>query len=207
MHSKNIITSGKPVSEASKVLIMLHGRNSTADDIISLSHYLIIEDFAVMAPQAINRSWYPYSFLSPPEQNEPWLTSALDLLTIIVKELNEQNISSDNIFFLGFSQGACLTLEFAARNAVKYGGISAFTGALIGDKIYRENYKGDFQQTPVFIGTSDPDPHVPLERVQATAGILKQMNANLSLKIYQNLGHKISQDEINEINSFIFSKL
>lgn len=205
-HSKNIITSGKPISEAKSVLIMIHGRGATAGDIISLSQYFSMEDFAVLAPQATNQTWYPYSFLSPPRQNEPWLTSAMHVLKEIVRELNDKQISSDNIFFLGFSQGACLMLEFVTRNAVKYGGVVAFTGGLIGDKIYKENYKGDFRNTPVFIGTSDPDPHVPVERVRETSSILKNMNADLNLKIYKNMGHTISQDEIDEANSFIFSE-
>ena len=111
----------------------------------------------------------------------------------------------ENIYFLGFSQGACLTLEFVTRNANKYGGIVAFTGGLIGDKIYNENYKGNFQQTPVFIGTSDPDPHVPVERIYATSNILKDMNASVTEKIYAGMGHTINQDEIEQANRLVFS--
>ena len=124
----------------------------------------------------------------------------------IVNDLNTQGFASENIYFTGFSQGACLTLEFVGRNAVKFGGVAAFTGGLIGDKIYNENYKGDFKNTPVFIGTSDPDPHVPVERVKATANVLRNMNAMVIEKVYLNMGHTISQDEINNANSIVFDK-
>jgi phospholipase/carboxylesterase len=205
MHTKEILTMGKPVSQATKVLIMLHGRGASAEDIISLSEYLNVNDFALAAPQATNNSWYPLSFLAPTEQNEPWLSSAINLVSEIVHDLNEQKIDSSYIFFLGFSQGACLTLEFVTRNAQKYGGVAAFTGGLIGDRIYNERYQGDFKQTPIFIGTSDPDPHVPLERVNETSSILKKMNADLTLKVYKNMGHTISRDEIDNANKLIFS--
>jgi phospholipase/carboxylesterase len=203
MHKKNIIAAGKELNE-NKVLILLHGRGGTAEDILSLASYLNVNDFTLLAPQATNNSWYPYSFLAPPSQNEPWLSSALKLLNELLDELINKKIASENIYFLGFSQGACLTLEFVTRNANKYGGIVAFTGGLIGDKIYPENYKGDFQNTPVFIGTSDPDPHVPVERVYATANILKDMNAAVTEKIYNNMGHTINKDEIDQANKIVF---
>jgi phospholipase/carboxylesterase len=207
MHTKNIVIAGKELTRDSKVLIMLHGRGGSAEDILSLASYLDVNDFTLMAPQATNNTWYPYSFLAPPSQNEPWLSSALNVLKELLDELNTKGISSDNIFFLGFSQGACLTLEFVTRNANKYGGVVAFTGGLIGDKIYNQNYKGDFQNSPVFIGTSNPDPHVPVERVYATANILKDMNAGVSEKVYNNMGHTINQDEIDLANKIVFSKI
>lgn len=206
MHTKNIITAGKELTRDSTVLIMLHGRGGSAEDILSLASYLDAKDFTLLAPQATNNTWYPYSFLAPPSQNEPWLSSALNLLKELLDELNAKEIHSQNIFFLGFSQGACLTLEFVTRNADRYGGIVAFTGGLIGDKIYNENYKGDFQNTPIFIGTSNPDPHVPVERVYATTNILKDMNAHVTEKVYSNMGHTINQDEIEQANKIVFRK-
>jgi phospholipase/carboxylesterase len=205
MHSKNIITGGKDIREASKVLLMIHGRGGSAQDILSLSSYLEVEDFTLVAPQATNNTWYPYSFMAPPAQNEPWLSSALNLLKEIVDEIKSKGISAENIYFLGFSQGACLTLEFVTRNATQCGGVVAFTGGLIGDKIYPENYQGDFNGTPVFIGTSNPDPHVPVERVYATSNILKNMNASVTEKVYNNMGHTINQDEITLANSLVFN--
>lgn len=205
MHEKNIVTAGKALQEADKVLIMIHGRGGSNRDIISLSQHLEVKDFALVAPQATNNTWYPYSFLAPPSQNEPWLTSALDLLKGLVNELKGNGFKTDNIYFLGFSQGACLALEFVTRNAAKYGGVVAFTGGLIGDKIYNENYSGDFEGTPIFIGTGNPDAHVPVERVHETANILKKMKAEVIEKVYDNRGHTISQDEINMANKYVFS--
>src|SRR5580765_3564888 len=204
MHQKKILSAGKSLNEATRVLIMVHGRGGSAEDILSLADHLNIEDYSLIAPQATNNTWYPYSFLAPPKENEPWLSSALAILKEIINDLNKQNINSSNIYFLGFSQGACLMLEFITRNATRWGGVAAFTGGLIGDKIYSENYQGDFAGTPVFIGTSDPDPHVPVERVYATANILKNMDAVVEEKVYSHMGHTISQDEIDHAN-VIFS--
>lgn len=205
MHQKKIITAGKEISEASKVLIMLHGRGGSAEDILSLAGHLAVDSFALIAPEATNNTWYPYSFLARPKDNEPWLSSALSLVKEIVSDLEKKNIKKENIYFAGFSQGACLTLEYVTRNADKYGGVVAFTGGLIGDKIYTENYKGDFAGTPVFIGTSDPDPHVPVERVLESAAILKNMKAAVTENIYKNMGHTISKDEIDWANKIVFS--
>jgi phospholipase/carboxylesterase len=204
MHKKNIIAAGKKLTDAKKVLIMIHGRGGSAEDILSLSSHLNVKDYALLAPQATNNTWYPYSFMVPPAQNEPWLSSALQLLKEIVNDIVSGGVSSSQVYLLGFSQGACLTLEFVTRNAMKYGGIAAFTGGLIGDKIYPENYKGDFDSTPVFIGTSNPDPHVPVERVYATSNILKRMNAQVTEKVYDNMGHTINKDEIDNSNKLIF---
>jgi phospholipase/carboxylesterase len=164
-----------------------------------------VKDFAIYAPEASNNTWYPFSFLVPPSQNEPWLSSAIELLKELVSEVNASGISSERIYFAGFSQGACLSLEFVTRHAQKWGGVAAFTGGLIGDKIYSENYQGDFGQTPVFIGSSNPDPHVPVQRVQATVDLLKGMNAKVTSIIYPNMGHTINQDEIMKANALIFS--
>ncbi len=205
MHKREIITSGAPIEKAERVLIMLHGRGASAQDILGMAEYLNVKDYALLAPQATNNTWYPYSFLSIPSKNEPWLSSALDLLTTIVSELISNGKKTSSIYFTGFSQGACLALEWVTRNANKYGGVAAFTGGLIGDKIYPENYSGDFQRTPFFLGSSDPDPHVPVERVYATANILKNRNAEVKEKIYANLGHTLDPDEITNANQIVFS--
>ena len=206
MHKKDIRTSGKVLSEATQALIMLHGRGAPAEDILGLASHLRVEGFALIAPQATNYTWYPQSFLAPPSHNEPWLGSALDVISEIVSELNAAGLPYENIFFAGFSQGACLTLEYVARNAKRWGGVCAFTGGLIGDRIYRENYTGDFSGTPVFIGSSDPDPHVPVERVRESAKILGNMNASVKEKIYPGMGHTIAEDEIRIANEWVFSR-
>jgi phospholipase/carboxylesterase len=204
MHQKRIISAGKKLTEASKALILIHGRGATAEDILGLSFELNAGDFALIAPQATNYTWYPYSFLVPLKQNEPWLSSAIQMLNELVDDIKKAGIADENIYFAGFSQGACLTLEFVTRNARRWGGVAAFTGGLIGDKIYNENYTGDFAGTPVFLGSSDPDAHVPVERVRASAETLKRMNANVVEKIYPNMGHTISEDEILSVNNLIF---
>ena len=204
MHTKNIVAAGKPLTSESKVLILLHGRGATAEDILSLSHYLNVKDFALLAPQATNNSWYPQSFLSPPAQNEPWLSSALSIINEVVEDVLSKGVTEQQIYFAGFSQGACLTLEYITRNARQYGGAVAFTGGLVGDKLYTDNYAGDFQQTPVFIGTSDPDPHVPVHRVLASEAQLKKMNANVQAQVYPNMGHTINDDEIKRANELVF---
>jgi len=205
LHTKNIVSSGKKPGEATKTLIMIHGRGANAHDILSLADYLNVKDFALLAPEATNNAWYPYSFMAPVSQNEPWLSSSLKLIKDLVDDVIAKGISRENIYFLGFSQGACLTLEFVARNAERYGGVVAFTGGLIGDTIHTENYNGDFNNTPIFIGSSNPDPHVPVERVHESTKILESMNAVVTQKIYNGMGHTISEDEIDTVNKLIFA--
>lgn len=204
MHHKELLFAGKKLGTSKKVLIMLHGRGGSPEDILSLSSYLSIEEYTLIAPRATNHTWYPYSFLTPLSQNEPWLSSALAVITDSLHDITAAGIPNDQIYFLGFSQGACLTLEYITRNATRWGGAAAFTGGLIGDKIYMENYSGDFQGTPIFIGTSNPDPHVPVERVNATTALLRKMNAVVTEKVYPNMGHTINEDEIENANRLIF---
>lgn len=203
-HILNIKTAGIQLKQAEKALIMIHGRGGSAQDILSLSQHLNVKDYALLAPQALNHTWYPYSFIAPVDQNEPWLSSALEMVDQTVKAAVDAGIKPENIYFFGFSQGACLTLEFLARNAQKLGGAVAIIGGVIGDKIERDHYKGDFAGTPVLLATSNPDFHVPIERVYATANILREMNAEVTEKVYANFGHSINQEEIELANSVIF---
>lgn len=206
MHTTDIVKAGKEISEATKAMIFLHGRGGNARDFLDLAHNFPVEDFALFAPQATQNTWYPYSFLAAPAQNEPGLSSALQIIKDLVDEIKSRGISSKNIYFAGFSQGACLTAEFVTRNAEEFGGIILYTGGLIGDKIYSQNYKGNFAGTPVFIGTGNPDVHVPVERVEETERIMKEMNADVMLKIYNNRPHSISRDEIEKANLHIFKR-
>src|SRR5690606_27836099 len=192
------------LEKASKALIMIHGRGGSARDTLSLSQYLQVDDFALLAPQATNHTWYPHSFIAPVDQNEPWLSSAIELIDEAAQRALGAGIPNDNIYFFGFSQGACLSLEYLARNAQKYGGAVAIIGGVIGETINSNHYKGDFQQTPIFLGTSHPDFHVPLERVNETRDILRDMNADVTVEVYENAGHAILQEEINWANKHIF---
>lgn len=204
MHETKFITAGAAPGTFSKVLIMLHGRGATAEGILSLAPYLHVDGYSIIAPQATGNTWYPHSFLAPQRDNEPWLGSALQVLRNVIEQQTSNGIAQKDIYLMGFSQGACLVLEYAARNAGRYGGIVAFTGGLIGDRLNKENYMGDFERTPVFLGTSDPDPHVPVERVFATGGVLSGLNADVKDKVYRHMGHTINQDEINLANKYVF---
>ncbi len=205
MHKKEIVYSGKALDEAKRALIFIHGRGATAESMLPLADHLDLDDFAILAPQATRNTWYPYSFLMPADKNEPWLTGALDLLDDMVGDLTKKGFSSEQIYISGFSQGACLSLEFAARNARLWGGIMAFTGGLIGEEINTENYKGDFEGTPVFIGTSDPDPHIPVTRARDSARIIQSMNAQVKLEVYPDIGHTVIPEELDVANAFVLS--
>ena len=203
-HQFDIITTGVPLQEAKKALIMIHGRGGSAAGILGIAQHLNVSEYALLAPQATHHTWYPHSFMAPIEQNEPWLTSALNIIGQTVKTTVDAGIETKNIYFFGFSQGACLSLEFLARNARAYGGAVAIIGGLIGEEINRTNYGGNFQKTPIFIGTSNPDFHVPIQRVYATESILKEMNADVSLKVYDNFGHTIHPEEVEWANRLVF---
>jgi phospholipase/carboxylesterase len=202
MHTLQVI---KKRTGAEKVLILLHGRGSSAQDIISLADELPVGNFELLAPQAAIHSWYPYSFLAPIQQNEPWLTSALGVVKRLVSDTIALDIKQEHIYFAGFSQGACLMLEYLARNGERYGGAAAFTGGLIGDQVYPQHYDGDFKGTPIFIGTSDPDPHVPVARVHETSALLTKMHANVMVKVYPGMGHTITHDELEAASRHVFT--
>ena len=202
---KEIIKTGKSLDQAEKVLIMIHGRGGTAQDILSMAEYLEVSKFALIAPQAENNTWYPQSFLAPRAANEPSLSNALKTINDIVIDLGKEGFTKEQIYFLGFSQGACLTLDFVASNAARYGGVVAFTGGLIGEQVDHRNYHGDFDGTPVFIGSSDPDMHVPIARVKESTVLLEGMGAKDTEIIYQNMGHTISHSEIEQVNKLIFN--
>ena len=203
MHDYNILEKGKPLQQASKAIILLHGRGGSAYDIISLADEFCDETFYIAAPQATNNTWYPYSFLAPVNQNEPWLSSAIGIVKRLI-DVTAQVIDVQNIYLMGFSQGACLTLEVAARYAQPYAGIAAFTGGLIGESVNQSNYQGNFNQSKIFIGNSDHDPHVPLERSQKSKDILQEMGAEVLLKVYPNMPHTIITDEIKSVKEIMF---
>ncbi|MGM9478867.1 alpha/beta hydrolase [Pedobacter sp. GSP4] len=202
---KEIIKSGKSFDQAEKVLIMIHGRGGTAEDILSISAHLNVANFALVAPQAVGNTWYPQSFLAPRTANEPSLSNALKTIKDTVLYLEESGFSKEQIYFLGFSQGACLTLDFVAANAARYGGVVAFTGGLIGEQVDHRNYHGNFDGTPIFIGSSDPDMHVPVSRVKESTVLLEEMGALVTEIIYENMGHTISHAEIAQVNKLIFN--
>jgi predicted esterase len=195
-HDVPVRHAGRALEDAPAAMIMLHGRGATAEDILTLAHELRQDSFAYLAPQAANFTWYPSSFLAPIERNEPWLSSALDLIASILDKIVQTGIPQDRIMLLGFSQGACLALEYAARNPGKYGGVIGFSGGLIGPPGMLWDHSGSLESTPVFLGCSDVDPHVPKQRVLETAGALRKMDAQVEHQLYPGMGHTVNMDEI-----------
>jgi phospholipase/carboxylesterase len=196
--------AGLSLSEAKKAIIMIHGRGATGESILSLVPHLNLTDYAILAPQANPSSWYPFGFMTSDEGNKVALDNSLKLLSQVWDEIVATGIPAENVFVAGFSQGACLSLEFAARNAQKMGGVVAFTGGLIGEKLKPEIYSGDFQGTPIYIGSSDRDFHVPASRINESADLLRKMGANVSVELFDDPDHTIRTKEINWVNQNIF---
>ena len=195
--------AGAPIDEARLVAVMLHGRGAGAQDILNLTEEFSARDVAYLAPQAAGNTWYPYSFLMPIEQNEPSLSSALQVIETLLASLAEKKFTADRVALMGFSQGACLTLEFAARHAQRYALIAAFSGGLIGPPGTARNYSGSFDGTPVFLGCSDIDPHIPVERVHESADVFTRMGAAVTKKIYPHMGHTINESEIEIVDALL----
>jgi phospholipase/carboxylesterase len=196
-------TAGEPLESAMAAMLMIHGRGAQAEDILSLAEELDMAGFAYLAPQASNNIWYPNRFLAPLSDNEPWLSSALAFLDEVYVTISAAGIASEQTMLLGFSQGACLTLEYAARHAQRYGGLVGLSGALIGPDEMPRNYSGSLAGTPVFLGCSDVDFHVPKERVNEAAEVLRQLGGNITERLYPNMDHIVNQDEIDFIHGMM----
>lgn len=192
-----VLAAGPRIDEAKAVLVLVHGRGATAGGMVDLYYELGLDDVvAALAPQAAGGGWYPNSFLAPLESNQPYLDSAIRRLESLISDLLAKGTPSTRISILGFSQGACLALEFAARHAQPYGAIIGLSGGLIGPAAAPRNYAGSLDGTPVLLGSGDPDPHVPFERVRETAEVLAAMGARVDLRRYPGMPHTINQDEL-----------
>ena len=198
-----ILLTGEPIDRAKAAMVMLHGRGASAEDILELVSEVTQPGFAYLAPQAAGNAWYPNSFLAPIASNEPALSSALLTIERILTQLGEAGIPGERTVILGFSQGACLSLEFVARNARRYGGVVGLSGGLIGPDGTPRDYTGSLAGTPVFLGCSDKDPHVPKERVELTAAILLKLGGDVTAKLYPNLAHTVNPDEIRFIRTMM----
>jgi phospholipase/carboxylesterase len=186
-------------------MIMVHGRGASAEDILSLSEEFSDSGFAYLAPQAAGSVWYPLSFLSPIAANEPGLSSALDVLAGIQARVQDAGISPGRVILLGFSQGACLVLEYAARNARRYGGVAGLSGGLIGPDGTPREYSGSFEGAPVFLGCSVTDPHIPRHRVEHTNDVLRSLGAEVTMRLYPEAGHSVNEDEVEHVRAMIAS--
>lgn len=201
--SSEIIRAGAPLGTARAAMILVHGRGASAEGMLGLADAFEARDIAYVAPQARSGSWYPHSFMAPIAQNEPHLSNALKTLADVVADVERHGVSSDKIVLLGFSQGACLALEFGARNARRFGGVVGLSGGLIGPEGTPRNYGGSLGGTPVFLGCSDVDFHIPLKRVNESAEVLKALGGNVTENIYPGMGHTIVQDEINHVRAIL----
>lgn len=197
-----VIQRGLPVTNASKALIILHGRGGTAEGMLDVADALCDDDFYILAPQAVNNVWYPYPFMEEDSKNEPFLSSSVQAIKELIDQ-TAQYIPQDHIYIAGFSQGACLTLEVTARSASKYGGIIAFTGGLIGKTLNEEKYQGNFAGTKTFIANGDNDPFIPLARSEESKMIFDKLGAQVTLKVYKGRPHTITEDELNFVKEKI----
>lgn len=198
-----VLMAGEPLERARGALLMVHGRGATAADILSFAAELAQPGFAYLAPQAAGNEWYPNSFLAPLASNEPDLSSALALLDSLVARIAAAGVPIERTILLGFSQGACLALEHAARHARRYGGVVGWSGGLIGPDGTPRDYAGSLAGTPVFLGCSDRDPHIPRVRVDLTAEVLRRLGGAVTERIYPGMGHTVNQDEIDAVHAMM----
>jgi predicted esterase len=194
---QNVVCYGPTLQEATSAMILLHGRGATASSILDLGRALPREGMVYLAPQALGNTWYPHSFLAPRPQNEPGISSGLKAIAALVERLHDANIPSERIVLGGFSQGACLVSDFVARHPARYGAALIFSGGLIGPLDTPLAYAGDLRKTPIFLGCSDTDFHIPLWRVRETAAIFEGMGADVLTTIYPGMGHTIVQEEMD----------
>lgn len=199
--------AGVALEDAKAAMILVHGRGASALSILSLAEEFERNDFAYVAPQAASNTWYPYSFLENIQNNQPGLDSALQVLADLVKEVEDAGIPTEKLIIGGFSQGACLAMEFVALNARRYGGAFAFSGGLIGPPGSPRDYDGSLEGTPVFLGCSNIDMHIPEERVHETAEVMKKLGGEVTTVIYPNMGHGVNFDEIEHVQKMMAAVL
>ena len=197
------LLGGVALTDAKSAIILVHGRGGDAANMMELGLAVAADDSALVALRAANNTWYPERFMSPLAQNEPWLSSALQAVSDAVDLVTAAGIKREYIMLMGFSQGACLSLEFAARNANRYGAVVGLSGGLIGPDDTPRDYAGSLAGTPVFLGCSDRDPHIPVERVNESATILTALGGEVDARIYGGMGHVIVDDEINAVRALV----
>ena len=198
-----VLAAGVPLAGAKAAMIMIHGRGADAGDILGLADTIGRDDIACLAPEAAGHAWYPQRFIAPVAMNQPWLASALGVIDRLVATCGENGIPPERVALLGFSQGACLSLEFAARRPRRYGAVFALTGGLIGERVDAADYAGSLAGTPVFIGSGDADPHIPLARVRDSASIMRGLGAEVTERIYPGLPHTVIPDEIAHVRRIL----
>lgn len=195
--------AGEPLERAGAAMVMIHGRGATAESILTLAPALKVPGFAYLAPQASGNTWYPNSFLAPIQSNEPGITSGMHSIGAVLAVVQAAGVPLERTLLLGFSQGACLVLEYTARHARRYGGVAGLSGGLIGPEGTPRNYEGSLAGTPVFLGCSDVDAHIPAARVLETAEILRKLGGRVTARLYPGMGHTINEDEIAAVRQMM----
>ena len=203
MVQERVLTAGRDLADAGAAAILVHGRGGTAEGMLDLARAIGTKEIAWLAPQAEGGAWYPHSFLAEIDSNEPWLSASLDLLGRLVAHCGTAGLPPARVALAGFSQGACLSAEYAARNAERYGGLVLLSGGLIGPPGTPREYAGSLEGTPVLLGCSDVDPHIPVERVHETARVLSSMGADVDERIYPGIGHTVVDDEIEAARAIL----
>ncbi|ODS52651.1 MAG: phospholipase [Acidobacteria bacterium SCN 69-37] len=198
-----VVTAGAALTDATVAVIAIHGRGASPLDILMLESRLAHRDVAWLAPTAAGRRWYPHRFIAEIAANEPDLGSALRRIETLVDEILEAGIPHDRIVFLGFSQGACLSSEFVARQPRRWGGLVMLSGGLIGPPGTTWTTPGSLAGTPVFIGCSDVDAHIPLARVEESAQVLTRLGGDVTLRIYPGMAHTVNADELDHARSVL----
>lgn len=198
-----VFGAGEAVEHARAAVILLHGRGATAGDILQMHTEFAEEGVAYIAPQAAGNTWYPNSFMAPIESNEPALSSALQLVADIVAHVEDAGIPAGRTILLGFSQGGCLALEYAARHAQRYGGAVGLSGGLIGPEGTPRDYDGTMDGTPIFLGCSDIDPHIPKARVEESARVFEDLGADVTMRLYRGMAHTVNEDELDTVRAMI----
>jgi phospholipase/carboxylesterase len=201
--NQKIMTAGRALDEARAAMILVHGRGATAESILTLATELDQDDFAYLAPQAAQNTWYPHSFMAPIPSNQPGIDSGLSRLGELIERIVAAGIPHERIMLLGFSQGACLATEFVVRHARRYGGVVGLSGGLIGPPGTTWDYEGSLDETAVFLGCSDIDFHIPKERVEETAVVMKRMGGSVTMRLYPGMGHTVNQDEIDFVRQMM----
>lgn len=201
-HGQRVLEAGEPLESARAAMLLVHGRGASAEDIMTVASEVKQPGWAYLAPQAAGSAWYPNPFTAPIESNEPYLSAALEMLARLLERI-EKTVPAQRVVLLGFSQGACLTLEFAARNARRYGGVVGLSGGLIGPDGTPRDYPGTFDGTPAFLGASDVDPYFKKERVAEAAEVLGRMGAEVTMRLYPGMGHLVSEDELENVRQIV----
>ena len=200
MTQHKVLAYGRPLAEANTAMLMMHGRGASASDILTIAEALNMPDVAYIAPEAIGNVWYPVPYSQPVAKNEPYLSNTLALMSQLLAHISDAGVTPERTFMLGFSQGACLSMEYAARHLAnqpkRYGGVFALSGVLIENGDQPREYTGNLNGTPIFVGCSDVDSYFPIERVHRSAQVLQDLGAQVTKRIYPGMGHTVNDDEL-----------